>query len=532
MVGASFLAKGLKRPFPGLVALGWCLGPFFFGGAANACLRPSFPPSRVPVATQSHSATVVLAGESSHFFRPARKKCAGFQPPVVRFFPSLLENIELTASAHPGKGQKRAIPANQGHFHPNEYPNKFAWPEQGELGASDGVSGAGVKPLIFSTDRVISRRILIVTLCSEKEHPCPSPGGHQAVEGSEIFSVMQGVLNKLGRLGPAKGRTDDFIKYIQSLSAEQVPGHLARWLPAMASCASDVQVSAIAPEDRVSLATRLCRHHLACGPCAIQRGARELARAMQRIALLGPAPRMWWMVTMTTKNGPDLGERYNHLTAGLRLFRERGRLRRANSCFRFFSGGMGSLEFKRGARSGLWHPHAHMLMCSFVDLSPWLVKSGDGERGYIYRWPALEAEWHAITGDSFVCEVHPVYAAAAGSFVGALCEVFKYAVKINGVDDLADRMEAVRVLHRRRLLSTWGEFYGQGIDDDDHKAERAGKRVSPAMPAAAVYDYRYSPVSRDYDLINFSVPPPPACVAPGSWDPVLECAHVEACVSG
>jgi hypothetical protein len=381
----------------------------------------------------------------------------------------------------------------------------------------------------FYTDGVFSRRIFVMAMsCSEKEHPRPSSGASQ-FEGCDVFSRFQGVLNKLGRVGPAKDRTNDFLHYVRSLPRDQVPAHLLRWSVSIGLCADRVQVQALPAEDRTSLLTRWCRHHLACQACAIQRGARELSRALQRLSLVEPSQLRYYMLTMTVANGPDLAERYGHLHRSLAAMQRRARRCRGDSCFRFFAGGMSSFEFKIGSGSGLWHPHVHMLVASEFDLLPSLVKSGDCASGYTYHWPELAAEWRAVTGDSFIHEIHPVRCSDETGFFGALLEVFKYAVKVNENGSHAEHLEAVRVLHGRRLLSTFGVFYRLGLDSEPRRAERRASRLTAATPGVQVFDYGFVPGGGRYDLLSFHVAAgaSPSAASDGSWDLVKECAYVE-----
>lgn len=81
----------------------------------------------------------------------------------------------------------------------------------------------------------------------------------------------------------------------------------------------------------------------------------------------------------------------------------------------------------------------------------------DLDGGSSWRWPDLSREWHRATGDSYIVECHPVYQNGPGGLNGALCEVFKYAVKVNELQH-SDRLSALQILHRKRLLGTFGEF--------------------------------------------------------------------------
>jgi hypothetical protein len=74
----------------------------------------------------------------------------------------------------------------------------------------------------------------------------------------------------------------------------------------------------------------------------------------------------------------------------------------------------------------------------------------------------LSAEWHNITGDSFIVDVRPISQAdPASGFV----EVFKYAVKFSEQDP-ADTLHAFMTLRGKRLLASAGLFRGVEVPDD------------------------------------------------------------------
>jgi hypothetical protein len=201
--------------------------------------------------------------------------------------------------------------------------------------------------------------------------------------------------------------------------------------------------------DRVRLhGLRSCRQHIVCPLCAIRRGARMLARYLDRVShVMREQPSLKaYMVTLTVKNGPDLVERFAHVQRSIRTL---GKTRHAHgggsSEFVKANGAVYSYEFKRGAGSGQWHPHVH---------SVWLCKEApDAE--------ALSRDWHRITGDSFIVEVHELY----GELVDAFCEVFKYAVKFGDLP-LSDNWEAFGALRRRQLIGSVGNLRGVEIPDE------------------------------------------------------------------
>jgi hypothetical protein len=73
---------------------------------------------------------------------------------------------------------------------------------------------------------------------------------------------------------------------------------------------------------------------------------------------------------------------------------------------------------------------------------------------------ALSAEWHRITGDSFIVDCRPITGDPSEGFM----EVFKYAVKFSDLS-LEDNWQAAQVLKGKRLLNSFGLFRGVEIPE-------------------------------------------------------------------
>ncbi|NLA80970.1 MAG: protein rep [Chloroflexi bacterium] len=195
-----------------------------------------------------------------------------------------------------------------------------------------------------------------------------------------------------------------------------------------------------------------CKKHTVCPLCAIRRGAKMLRTYLERFEYLRSQNLMLRasLVTLTVKNGPDLKERFEHLTGGVKnanqRIRDYKRGRGKTSIFRHFLGYVGSYEVKRGKNSGLWHPHAHMIVLHQVDIDP----------------KQLAKEWQAITGDSFIIDVTTIDNTDP---VKAFCEVFKYALKFSSMGS-ADLLEAYFLLFGRQLVFSAGLFRGLKVPKD------------------------------------------------------------------
>lgn len=206
-----------------------------------------------------------------------------------------------------------------------------------------------------------------------------------------------------------------------------------------------------------------CKKHLICPLCAIRRGAKSVRVYMAKVAELLKADPLLkqYLVTFTVKNGPELDERFKHLTSCLRMYhRRRSRLNTSSEILKA-SAAVWSYEFtnNRTARTPSghiielpnggtgWHPHVHAI---------WLCR----EAPDMHR---LRDEWKAITGDSFMVDVAPMDEADP---LGAFLEVFKYAVKFADLAD-PDRLHAYKRLKGKRLQGSFGDLRGLDVEPAD-----------------------------------------------------------------
>lgn len=203
-----------------------------------------------------------------------------------------------------------------------------------------------------------------------------------------------------------------------------------------------------------------CGLHLLCPFCAAARSRVVLARYAARCDVVmanSPTPLEAVMVTFTVKNGPDLGERFAHLTRSLRALIKHCNAGRPSQ-FSCFIGGAYGIEVKRGSGSGLWHPHVHM-----VALVP---------RGHYFDFKACKAEWLRWTGDSDVLNIKPLTVDAAGSCASSLKEVFKYTTSFKPGDlSAVERFYISAVLKGRRLFGNFGALRDPAADDFDSGGE-------------------------------------------------------------
>ena len=216
----------------------------------------------------------------------------------------------------------------------------------------------------------------------------------------------------------------DMVDYIKT---EEVSNNQTRKLTTkIANCASYLVFKHYYTENRVILhGMKTCREQLLCPFCALRRGAKHVKAYWDKVELVKQSdPNLkLYFVTLTVKDGESLQERYNHLVKAERRYKQQRRDALKGQKFVEYAkalGGVGSVEFKRGKNSGLWHPHMHMI---------WLCH----EAPDAYK---LSQEWEGLTGDSFIVDVRPMH----GEIDGFL-ETFKYALKFSDLP-LADNWEA------------------------------------------------------------------------------------------
>lgn len=207
-------------------------------------------------------------------------------------------------------------------------------------------------------------------------------------------------------------------------------------------------------EDRLRLAgADFCKKHLLCPLCAVRRGAKYLKAYLQKLEVVlkaypGLTP---YMVTFTVANGPDLYERSTHLRQSMKCQTRARRNylagRGPHVEFAKAVGGVHSIEAKRGANSGEWHPHAHMI---------WLCREVPDPF-------KLSVEWKEFTGDSCVIDVRSMY--GQQGIVGGFMEVFKYALKFSELH-LEDNWDAFQVLAGSRLIDAFGVLRGVKVPEE------------------------------------------------------------------
>lgn len=256
-------------------------------------------------------------------------------------------------------------------------------------------------------------------------------------------SGQQGLALRLARYGTAKNRN------------HAMAGHLCReglrpLADRLYECGSFLRFRHYLERQETRLVeSRSCDVALLCPLCAIRRGGRMLRRYHDRIERLA-ATFDFYTLTLTVKNGENLGERFQHLRQARKKLWERAR--KGYGALASMVGALWTVEFTKG-KDGSWHPHIHAIVA--IPKGAPVPRYGEGTQ--------LRDDWLDVTGDSFIVHTRPIEG-SEGDRISALCESLKYALKFSTLT-LADNLDAYFALKGKRLLASSGVFYG--VPDDD-----------------------------------------------------------------
>jgi hypothetical protein len=235
----------------------------------------------------------------------------------------------------------------------------------------------------------------------------------------------------------------------------------------IAQCANWLVFNHYYTVDQVRLArAHSCDMPLLCSFCAARRGSKYVQRYTEKLALVLKAhPSLKpVMLTLTTVNGKDFEERFQHFMKSLRkLLEKRRNAMKGNSSTELQKavGGVYSVEVTNKGKG--WHVHLHAVLL----LDRWIDRV------------KLSREWEAITGDgSKILDVRRIGGKADAldahgqinpALVEGFAEVFKYALKFSDLDH-SDRLHAWEIMRGKRLVGSWGSFRGvqvpEGVLDD------------------------------------------------------------------
>lgn len=180
-----------------------------------------------------------------------------------------------------------------------------------------------------------------------------------------------------------------------------------------------------------------CRDRL-CPLCARIR-SRQVAQRVLAACSKGDAIR-FLTLTIVSKDKP-LAEQIDDLYDALR------KLRRTPEWKAHVVGGVGTVEVTRNPKTGLWHPHMHLL----ID-------------GRYWHQPDIVRVWKSITGDS--CIVHIKHVPSKRKMAEY---VAKYSAKPDELHKWPEHavQDYAAAMHRRRMLLTFGTMHNVPVDGDD-----------------------------------------------------------------
>lgn len=276
-----------------------------------------------------------------------------------------------------------------------------------------------------------------------------TPVNETNLAGGSFTGADEAVLlgERIARYGQAHARSLAMLDHLQGIKSEPS----AKASAGLATCGNYLHFREYFTVGKVRLHNAtFCKQHLICPLCAIRRGAKALGAYLARWQVIqGEHPELRpYLLTLTVKNGDDLEERQKHLTHSLKRLMHHRRDFNAGTRGAPWTelckaqGGVYTLELTNKGNG--WHPHAHMIV---------LAASEPCQE-------ALSAEWHRITGDSFIVDCRPITGDPSEGFM----EVFKYAVKFSDLS-LEDNWEAAQVLKGKRLLNSFGLFRGVEIPE-------------------------------------------------------------------
>ena len=287
----------------------------------------------------------------------------------------------------------------------------------------------------------------------EKENPLNDES--LAAESKQGADDASGLPKRLYRYSKAHHRAIEMANYASDRSEVKLATNLR-------SCGHYLLFRHYYTVEKMRLhAAKFCNKHLLCPLCAIRRGAKQVQAYLARLQVIRAAdPGLKLsLVTLTVKDGAELGERFRHLTQAFRAMQQarRNHLKGRGPYVEMacFDGAVGSYEFKRGKNSGEWHPHLHMVVLHRHSISQ----------------KQLSADWLKYTGDSFIVDVTPFN--EGQDPVEGFLEVFKYALKFSDMP-LEDNWQGFKTLTSKRLVFSFGLFYGVDVPEANVDDELEG----------------------------------------------------------
>jgi Replication protein len=289
----------------------------------------------------------------------------------------------------------------------------------------------------------------------QKENPQSGSCGRPSDQGSSKFQ------DRINNLGKRRKDTRKFLYWGRSQDFSNRPDILAVFAK-LGQCGNWLVFNNYYTVDQIRLAACYsCDKHLLCSFCAARRGSKYLQRYLERfkIVMQGNPNLKPVMLTLTTVNGDDLEERFEHFMKSLRkLLMKRRDARRGKSCTELEKAVAGIYSVEVTNKGKGWHVHMHAVLL----LDDWINRE------------MLSKEWETITRDgskilhvvrlSKGSEIFDAHGEITPKLVEAFAEVFKYAVKFSDLDH-GDRLHAWEIMRGKRLVGSWGDFIGVKVPE-------------------------------------------------------------------
>jgi hypothetical protein len=271
----------------------------------------------------------------------------------------------------------------------------------------------------------------------EKETPegfcgADSPG----VVGCQILELS----SKIDCHSKRKFSSCQRAAYLQSL-----PGPYEKHLSGrIISCANEISFDVYRDIGAVrACSVHRCQVPQLCAVCAYSRSRSLLVRyyrIYEVISSLRPDLGLYFVV-LTVVNGPDLGERVDHLLSGFRKInqdvRDSKRRGTSGSIPSKIVGMLTSFETTFNTKTKEWHPHLQSLLLTTGKIDPF----------------ALSLLWKSKVNDSYIVHAKEIIETPVRSF----SEVIKHNLKFSDLSP-EKNYEAYRVLKGRRLFFSQGLF--------------------------------------------------------------------------
>ena len=198
-----------------------------------------------------------------------------------------------------------------------------------------------------------------------------------------------------------------------------------------------------------------------CPVCQKKRGLLWITKIYPVLELLINKGYIINFVTLTVPNSDNLKDRVNVLNDAFRYMQHEDKtLRREFN--NLYIGGVRSLEVKKGAFSGLWHPHLHMLVCKRT--------KSDFREDRQFLGNAWAKAMSIVTGKEYgpknlVFDIKSIYFEdmktgkkyySKKAIFKACLEVFKYLIK-SDFEELACK-ELIETMSNVRSITPWGNI--------------------------------------------------------------------------